>query len=368
MRDEKNHKKLILLTAGGTGGHIYPAEALAQALLAKGFNVEFVTDSRGKGNYKGTLGEIKNYAVLSGALVGKSKLFKIKSLVKTAIGVLQACFLMLRKRPICVVGFGGYASFPCSVAAVLLGVKLVLHEQNSVMSRTNRMLGKYAELIAKSFENVKYLPENKKIIYSGMPVREQIVELYEENRKIPDDSFQVLIMGGSQGAKVFADIVPEAVGKLAKKSKKTITVVQQCREDDEETIAEKYKKMGIKAEVNHFFGNMPELYKNSQIIISRAGASSVCEIMVAGIPSILVPLPIAADNHQYFNALNLVDNNAGILIEQKDFEAKKLSELLFDLSENSSKLEFFSQNAKNHAIPNAAEKLATAIEKNIIKR
>ena len=368
MKDEKNRKNLILLTAGGTGGHIYPAEALAQALIAKGFDVEFVTDSRGKGNYKGTLGEIKNYAVLSGALVGKSKLFKIKSLIKTALGVLQACFLILRKRPICVVGFGGYASFPCCVAAVLLGVKLVVHEQNSVMSRTNRLLGKYAELIAKSFENVKYLPENKKIIYSGMPVREQIVKLYAENRKIPEDSFQILIMGGSQGAKVFADVVPEAIEKFAKNSKKKITVVQQCREDDEKTISEKYKEFGMEADVNHFFGNMPELYRNSQIIISRAGASSVCEIMIAGIPSILVPLPIAADNHQYFNALNLVENNAGILIEQKDFEANKLSELLLDLSENPSKLEFFSQNAKNHAVPNAAEKLAEAIEKNIVKR
>ena len=245
MDKNKSKKPFILLTAGGTGGHIYPAEALTQELIKRGYDVEFATDARGKGNYHGTLGSIKNYALLSGALVGKSKWFKLKSLFKTGLGVIQACFLMLKKRPNCVVGFGGYASFPCSVAAILLGIDLVLHEQNSVMSRTNRLLGKYASLIAKSFENVKYLPENKKIVYAGMPIREQIVKLYKENRKSVGNEFNILILGGSQGAKIFADIVPEALQNLAKRSSKKIKVIQQCRQEDEEKIATEYKKANI---------------------------------------------------------------------------------------------------------------------------
>ena len=363
----KNKKPFIMLTAGGTGGHIYPAEALAQELIKRGYDVEFATDARGKGNYKGALGSVKNYALLSGALVGKSKLFKLKSLFKTGLGVLQACFLMLKRRPDCVVGFGGYASFPCSVAAILLGIDLVLHEQNSVMSRTNRLLGKYAALIAKSFENVKYLPENKKIVYTGMPVREQICKLYKENRQTDKDMFQILVLGGSQGAKVFADIIPETLKNLKKKSQKKIKIIQQCRQEDEDVITKEYEKAGIGHEVGHFFGNMDELYRTSDIIISRAGASSVCEILVAGIPSILVPLPIAADNHQYYNAMNVVDKNAGILLEQKDFTTNKLEDLLYNLMQDNSVLAMFSQKAKEIAIPDAAKRFADAIKAEIFK-
>ena len=367
MKDNSEKKTLIMLTAGGTGGHIYPAESLAEELLSRGYEVEFVTDARGKGNYHGALGNIKNYALLSGALVGKSKLFKLKSLLKTGIGVLQACFLLLKSRPSVVVGFGGYASFPCSVAAILLGVPLVIHEQNSVMSRTNRMLGKYASLIGKSFANVKFLPENKKIVYCGMPVRANIAKLYDEDRVFAKDEFRILVLGGSQGAKVFAEVLPEAIKTLAKKSSKHIKIVQQCRQEDEELLKKAYEKSGVEAEVGHFFGNMDELYRNSEIMISRAGASSVCEILAVGIPSILVPLPIAVDNHQYFNAMNVVDKNAGMLIKQEDFSAKKVSDLLYELSENVSTLEFFSQNAKSSAIIDAAARLTDAIEKEIIK-
>ena len=168
-KGKKTRKPLIILTAGGTGGHVYPAEALADELLRRGYRVELITDSRGKDNYKGRLGEIPNHAVLAGALVGKSRLFKIKSLIKTAVGVLQAGRLIFKKKPACVIGFGGYASFPSCMAAILLGTDLVIHEQNSVMSRTNRFLSKYAALIAQSFKKVKYTPAGIKTILTGMP-------------------------------------------------------------------------------------------------------------------------------------------------------------------------------------------------------
>ena len=153
MKRTKNKQKpLIILTAGGTGGHVYPAEALAEELEARGYRLALITDARGKDNYKGKLGEISNIAVWSGGIVGKSKLFKLKSLFKTCIGIMQAGYVLIKDKPACVVGFGGYASFPASMAALLAGVDLVLHEQNSVMSRTNRFLSKYATLIAQSFK------------------------------------------------------------------------------------------------------------------------------------------------------------------------------------------------------------------------
>lgn len=155
-KKKKSKKPLIILTAGGTGGHVYPAEALAEELSRRGCRLMLVTDQRGLNNYHGTLGKIPNRSVLSGAVMGKSKWFKIKSLFKTAIGVLQCMYLLLKERPACVVGFGGYASFPCSMAAILLGTDLIVHEQNSVMSRTNRFLGRYATAVAASFKKTKY--------------------------------------------------------------------------------------------------------------------------------------------------------------------------------------------------------------------
>lgn len=157
-----SEKPLIILTAGGTGGHVFPAESLAEELLRRGYRLALVTDSRGKDNYQGKLSEIPNYSVCSGALVGKSKLFKIKSLIKTCWGVVQAAYILFTRKPACVIGFGGYASFPCSMAAILLGIDLIIHEQNSVMSRTNRFLSKYAALIAQSFRNAKYTPPHTK--------------------------------------------------------------------------------------------------------------------------------------------------------------------------------------------------------------
>ena len=157
-KHKSKQKPLIILTAGGTGGHVYPAEALAEELTRRKYRLMLVTDRRGRNNYRGRLGEIPNHAVWAGALMGKSKWFKIKSLFKTAVGVLQSMWIILKNRPACVVGFGGYASFPCSMAAILLGTDLIVHEQNSVMSRTNRFLGRYATVVASSFKKPNMPP------------------------------------------------------------------------------------------------------------------------------------------------------------------------------------------------------------------
>ncbi len=367
-RTRKKQQPLIILAAGGTGGHVYPAEALAEELEKRGYRLALITDSRGKDNYRGKLGEIPNISVWSGALVGKSKWFKLKSLFKTAVGVLQAGWILWRKKPVCVVGFGGYASFPTAMAAILLGIDLVIHEQNSVMSRTNRFLSKYASLIAQSFRKVKYTPAGVKTVLTGMPVRGAIVEAGQRSYQGDGEEFCLLVLGGSQGAKIFSEVVPEAVKSLDPTLRKRLKIVQQCRKDDVELVRKAYDGSDCVCEVAHFYDNMPTLYANSQLIISRAGASSVSEIAVTGLPSILVPLPTAADDHQSGNAREIAEAGAGLVIKQKDFTVEKLKNILEELTANPIKLQKMSVGARRIGIADAASRLADAIEKEIVRK
>ena len=366
MKTEQKNK-LIVLTAGGTGGHVYPAEALAEELEKRGYALMLVTDKRGKNNYKGRLGQMPNVAVLSGGVVGKSKLFKLQSLLKTALGTLQALWVLYRNKPVCVVGFGGYASFPASVAAILSGTDLVIHEQNSVMSRTNRFLSKYAEIVAQSFRKVKYAPSEEKTVLCGMPVRAAIVEAAKKGYPTlkENDKLQILVLGGSQGAKIFGDVIPAAIAKLGKKQAAKIRIYQQCRVGQENEIAAAYEGTGVELVVKHFFENMDELYAGSHIVISRAGASSVSEIAVVGVPSILVPLPTAADDHQTSNAVEIADAGAGIVIKQKEFSPDRLKKVIEEWAGDYCKLKLMSEAAQKVSIKDAAKRLADAIEKKI---
>lgn len=370
MTYKSSQKPLIILTAGGTGGHVFPAESLAEELSSRGYELALVTDSRGKDNYHGKLGEIKNYSVLAGALVGKSKWFKIKSLLKTCIGILQAACILLKRKPVCVVGFGGYASFPCCMAAILLGIDLVIHEQNSVMSRTNRFLGKYATFIGQSFKVVKYTPTRTKKILTGMPIRQNISALNKRDytSRNAQNKFQLLIIGGSQGAKIFSEIIPEALKKLSPEQQKQLCIFHQCRKEDIEALKASYKDCSAELTISNFFNNMAELYSQTSLIISRAGASSIAEITAAKLPSILVPLPIAADDHQTTNAEEISSAQAGIVLKQTDFTPDNLSALIQDLLVNDTKLSAMSEQASNLSIINASERLADALEKEIIAK
>ena len=363
-----NKKPLIILTAGGTGGHVFPAESLAEELSKRGYKLALITDSRGKDNYHGKLREITNYSVLCGALVGKSKWFKIKSLFKTAIGVLQASLILLKNKPTCVVGFGGYASFPCSMAAILLGIDLVIHEQNSVMSRTNRFLGKYATFIAQSFNNTKYTPSRTPKKLTGMPIRETIVKLAQKKYSpyTEQNKFRLLIIGGSQGAQIFGEVIPDAIKMLPTPIQKKLEVFHQCRKDDLETINNKYQDCAAEITVSSFFENMAELYSQTGLIISRAGASSIAEITAAKIPSIIIPLPTAADDHQTSNASSISEQQAGIIIKQKNLNSLNLSEKINQLITNEQELNLMSERASQISILDASQRLASAIEKEII--
>ena len=360
-----NENKLVILTAGGTGGHIYPAEALAGELINRGYQVVLFTDERGLNNYKGKLGEIENKAILSGSVVGKSIFTKVKSLIKVSFGVIQAFVELFKRHPICVVGFGGYASFPTAIASILHGVPLIIHEQNSVMSRTNRILARFSTFVAQSFSNVKNTPSIAKSILTGMPVRSSIVDLYKNTYKAVDANGKInlVVIGGSQGATVFAETIPNAIALLSKEEQEKLNIYQQCRKGEEEFVNDKYKGLSVNVEVKSFFDNMPELYEKASVIVSRSGASSVYEIAVAGVPSILVPLPTSADNHQYFNAMEIIGSGGGIVLEQKDFDAKVLSKHLSNFISNPQILVKMSAEVKKKAIVDAASRLADMVEK-----
>ena len=364
--DNKNtttEKPLIILTAGGTGGHVYPAEALAQELKARGYRLALVTDKRGKNNYHGALGEMPNFSVLSGALVGKDILFKLQSACKLALGILQSMYIIWKEKPACVIGFGGYASFPCAFAAALMGKELIIHEQNSVMSRTNRFLSKYASMIAESFSQTKYAPSNIKTVLTGMPVSENILKLHENDyRRLPQDKFQLLILGGSQGAKIFSSVLPNAIAHLDKEKQQKLKIYQQCRADDIEDLNAAYKGCELDITISPFFADMAQIYAGTHLIISRAGASSVSEIEAAGIPAILVPLPTAADDHQTGNAMDLAKENGCILVKQEHFTAMDMSKLISELMDDGERRTALSENAKKAAKTDAAIRFADAIE------
>ena len=361
-------KALIILTAGGTGGHVFPAESLAEELSARGYDLALVTDSRGKDNYHGKLGEIPNYSVWAGALVGKSKWFKIKSLFKTCIGILQAIYILLKRKPVCVVGFGGYASFPCCMAAILLGIDLIIHEQNSVMSRTNRFLSKYASFIAQSFENTKYAPSRTKKILTGMPIRKNISTLNNREYKIynTNDKYQLLIIGGSQGAKIFGEVIPLAIKNLPSALQERLQIFHQCRKDDIQEVKNNYQGCSADLTISHFFENMADLYSQTSLIISRAGASSIAEITAARLPSIIIPLPSAADDHQTTNAESIHKNKAGYILAQKDFTKEALSSLLEQILKDEKILTLMSDQAAKISITDASKRLADALEKEVI--
>jgi len=324
----------FIIATGGTGGHIFPALSLLDKLTKKGHKSLVVADDRFL-NFKAQIPSYVKYRIIkSGSLVGNS-ISKAISIVKIVIGMMQALFIIWRYKPNMVISFGGYISFPTMVAAVLLRVPLLIHEQNSVIGKANKVLQRWAKVISVAFPDTKGISGDnaKKIFVTGNPVNSKIISLRKQ--KYPElnknSKIQILVLGGSQGARILSQIVPESIVKLDKKFHKNIEILQQCRKEDLEKVKKTYAKYNIKADINVFFNDIPKKLKKTHLVICRSGASTVSEIIAAGRPAIFVPLAIAADNHQFFNAKSLSDKNAAWLAEEKDFNAKYLTDLIHKL-------------------------------------
>ena len=360
----KEKKPLVVLAAGGTGGHVFPAEALAAELIKRGFYLVLITDRRGD-NMKGRLAELDTYRVWAGGIAGKRLILRIVSIIEILIGTFQAWILLRRLKPEVVVGFGGYSSVPTMLAAAYSGRKVVIHEQNAVLGRANRLLAKRIEIIATSFEAVSSIPKalEHNTVLTGMPVRPAVVSLRDQPYPNiePSRGINLIIFGGSQGAKVFSTIVPNALDQIHKTLRYRIRVTQQCRPEDIKRVRLLYASFGIEADISSFFSDMPDRIAGAHLVICRAGASTVAELTTIGRPAILVPYMHAVDDHQSQNAYAVDEIGGGWLIPENNLTTKVLSDRLVSLLSVPRVLENAGSAAKAAGIPDAASRLADIV-------
>lgn len=355
---------LIILAAGGTGGHIFPAEALAEELLSRGHRVMLVTDKRFNHFKSGLLSQIERRTIRAGGS-GGGLVHKVTSVANILIGTLRARRILKTFQPVAVVGFGGYPSFPTVYAASGMGIPTFIHEQNSVLGRANRMLARRADVIVTSFPDTQMVEEGdrKKIVMTGNPVRASIRAL----RDVPyptiqqDGMLHLLVTGGSQGASVFSEVVPEAVALLPEHLRSRLRIDQQCREMELAAARARYKELGVHADLASFFVDLPARLASAHLVIVRSGASTLSELAVAGRPAIMVPLPTAMDNHQYFNANAFEEVGGGWVMTQDGFTAQALSARLEAFLTAPETLSRAAEQGKKLGIQDAAKKLADLV-------
>ena len=353
----------VLLAAGGTGGHLFPAAALAAALARRGVVVDLATDDRAL-KYGADFPARAIHAVPSATPTGAGLPSKALAAATLARGVFSALLLIRRLRPRAVVGFGGYPTVPPLVAASLVGAPSVLHEQNAVMGRANRFLASRVSLIATGFPDIKGLSEalRARTRYTGNPVRPEVLEA----AKTPYPDFEggrlnVLVTGGSQGARVMADIVPAALALLSSGALARIRLTQQARGEDKIRVAAACAQLEFPVEIEEFFADLPARIAAAHLVVGRAGASTVSELAVIGRPSILVPFPHALDQDQAANAAVLAASGAATVIPQAEFTPERLAQGLRAALNEPGRLIAAARAAKAAGVPDAAERLADLV-------
>ena len=360
-------KGLIVLAAGGTGGHLFPAQALAESLIARGYEIHLMTDERvrdyGK-NFPATQTHVVHAASPS--------LKKPMSLFKLYGGYRKAKAILRELKPIAVAGFGGYPSFPPLMAAASLGIPTLVHEQNAVLGRANKFLAGRVEAVASSFQNLIGLSAaiEKKLTFTGNPVR--AIALKEKAAAYPTltqtSPFNLIVFGGSQGAKFFSDFMPDVFTQLPKAATQRINLTQQCRAEDVSRVSAAYAELGLDADLQAFFSDMPHRLAQSHLVICRSGASTIAELGVIGRPAVMVPLPHALDNDQLKNAESFAHAGAGWVKPQPALKAAEFAAFLAGLMADPQALKKAADLALSHGKPDAAERLADLVEKIAARR
>ncbi len=360
--------QLVALAAGGTGGHLFPAQALAEVLRARGHDVHLVTDERVE-EYGKSFPASQTHIVPSASLSLSKPLRVPGNFFRLYTGVSKAKSIFAQHKPAVVVGFGGYPSLPPLWAATRLGIPAIVHEQNAVLGRANKLMASRVDAIATSFERVFKLTAEAeaKAVLTGNPVRQLALNFAKATYPTitATSSLRVVVFGGSQGARFFSDVTPEAIKLLPDKLRQRLSIVQQCRQEDIQRVGQAYAAIGVKARLSHFFSNMPEEIANSHLVICRSGASSIAELGVIGRPAVLVPLPHAIDNDQQKNAESFAAVGAGNIRSQNDLTPQSLAILLQQLLENAEALKDAAEAAARHGKPDAARKLADLVERYI---
>lgn len=357
---------LIALAAGGTGGHMFPAEALAQELKRRGRRVLLVTDARGD-RYTGNFPADEKFLISAASPSVGGPIAKAAAAISLAGGLMKVMAEFRRLKPAAVVGFGGYPSFPAMRAAAMLRIPHGVHEQNGVLGRANRISIGSAAFLAHGFPVLEKAPDRPKasVIEVGNPVRDAVREAARTPFEPPraDGPVNLLVFGGSQGAALFSTVVPAAIAALPEAVRARLRVVQQVRESEADAVASAYRAAGVAAELAPFFKDLPARIASAHLVIARAGASTITELSMIGRPSILVPLAIAMDDHQTGNARALSDAGAAIRISESEFTAAKLADALKPLLDDASKLAAMAAAAKGRVKANAASALADLADK-----
>jgi UDP-N-acetylglucosamine--N-acetylmuramyl-(pentapeptide) pyrophosphoryl-undecaprenol N-acetylglucosamine transferase len=355
-------KGIILLAAGGTGGHVFPAEALGHELKARGYTIHLATDSRAE-RFSGTFPADEIHVVPSATFGSKNPIALVRTGWKLWMGLRAARRLIARLKPLAVVGFGGYPTVPPLLSATSMGVPSMIHEQNAVMGRANRALASRVQAIAGGF-----LPEGSgshaaKTVTTGNPVRPAVLQAsgtaYAPS--VGADTFHLLVFGGSQGAQFFSSAIPAAIELLDPAEKARLRVTQQARNEDQQAVISAYEKIAVPADVSPFFGDMAERLAAAQLVICRSGASTVSEVAVIGRPAIFVPYPHALDHDQAANAAALLAKGGAEVVPQSELSPERLAQLISAAMKEPERLQKMAAAAKQAGHPDATALLADLV-------
>ena len=352
----------FVIAAGGTGGHFFPAEALAAELVKRGHRIALMTDARSGGLASPVFAVGERFVLAGAGIAGRGMAKAARAMFALAKGTLQARRILAREPSAAIVGFGGYPSVAPVLAARLLGRRpaIALHEQNAVLGRANRALSRVADLLALSHAGTSRVPASASTELTGNPVRPAIIALAGQDYLPPGDTIRLLVLGGSLGARIFSDVVPPALAALPDAIRARLAVTQQCRADDLDRVRAAYAAAGIAAELAPFFTDVAGLLAAAHLVIARAGASTVAELAAAGRPAVLVPLPGAIDDHQTANARAL---GGAWTMAQPGFTAAALAALLGELIADPARLVQAAAAAAATGQPDAAARLADAVER-----
>ncbi len=353
---------LLVIAAGGTGGHMFPAQALAEAMLRRGWRVKLSTDARGA-RYTGGFPHSTEIEQVGSATTARGgTLAKLTAPFKIGVGILGAIWRMWRDMPDVVVGFGGYPTIPAMAAAYGLRRPRMIHEQNGVLGRVNSVFARRVDLVACGTWPTN-LPDGVEGHHVGNPVRAAVLDRARAGYIVPGDyPMEILVMGGSQGARVLSDVVPPAIGALPMAMLRNIRVSHQARDEDHARVTEYYAQLGIDADVQPFFHDIPRRMTEAQLVISRAGASTIADLTIIGRPSILIPFAAATGDHQTANARALVDAGGAILIPERHLTPEALAEQIVNVLDNPDGALQMANAALGVGTPDATDTLVEMVE------
>lgn len=357
---DKNMPRKLLLAAGGTGGHMFPAQALAERLKLQGWEVAMMTDARGRKHCERIPAD-PIIEVQAASISPRKPIQAIKSVLKLVKGVKQAKTFIREWQPDVVVGFGGYPAFPALRAAQSLGVPTILHEQNAVLGRVNRVFAAKANHVVSGFEMLEKVSQQANVQCLGNPMRSQIADTVPEAYIAPTETINLLIVGGSLGARVLSQVLPKAVASLSEDIRSRLRVVQQTTEGELLNALQAYSDAGVMAICETFFSDIETHLAAAHYVVGRAGASSVSEIALMGKPSLLIPLAIAMDDHQTVNARSLEEHGAADILPESEFTPQSVANILQDRLNDSNWLSSAAASARSLGRPNAARDLAQLV-------